>query len=83
MHEELDKFTENLVKSLVSDPDMVKIQEFSGDDGLIQLEILVPEEDMGILIGRGGKMAQSIRILVQAVAYKNGNNKVTVNIDSY
>ena len=42
MHENLVSFTENLVKSLVSDPELVKVQEFLGDEVIIQLEIMVP-----------------------------------------
>ena len=37
MHQELINFTENLVRSLVKEPDMVKVQEFLGDDEVIQL----------------------------------------------
>ena len=37
MHTELITFTENLVKSLVKNPEMVKVQEFLGDDEVIQL----------------------------------------------
>ena len=51
MHKELITFTENLVKSLVKNPDVVSVQEFLGDDEVIQLEIIVKEEDMGSVIG--------------------------------
>ena len=83
MHKELITFTENLVKSLVSEPEMVKVQEFLGDDEIIQLEIIVQNEDMGVVIGRGGKMASSIRTLISAAAYNMGINRVRVNIDSF
>ena len=81
MHSELIAFTENLVKSLVKEPDLVKVQEFLGD--IIQLEIIVPESDMGVVIGRGGKMASAIRTLIQAAAYNMGINRVRINIDSF
>lgn len=83
MHQELITFTENLIKSLVKEPDMVKVQEFLGDEGVVQLEIIVQEEDMGTIIGRGGKMANAIRILVSAAAYNMGINRVRTNIDSF
>ena len=60
MHQELINFTENLVRSLVKEPDMVKVQEFLGDDEIIQLEIIVHEDDMGTIIGKGGKMLKKI-----------------------
>ena len=83
MHSELITFTENLVKSLVKEPDLVKVQEFLGDEDIIQLEIIVPESDMVVVIGRGGKMASAIRTLIQAAAYNMGINRVRINIDSF
>lgn len=83
MHEELITFTENLIKSLVKEPDMVKVQEFMGDDETIQLEIIVQDDDMGSVIGRGGKMIQAIRILIQAAAYNMGLNRIRINVDSF
>lgn len=83
MHTELITFTENLVKSLVKNPEMVKVQEFLGDDEVIQLEIIVQEDDMGTVIGRGGKMASAIRVLVSATAYNMGIKRVRINIDSF
>lgn len=79
----LVEFTENIVKNLVKDPDMVKVREFEGDEDSTILEILVPESDMGVIIGRGGKMASSIRTLVLAYAYINKIKKVKINIDSF
>ena len=76
MHEELISFTQNLVKSICKEPDMVSVQEFSGDDGEIMLEI-------GAVIGKSGKMASSIRTLVQAYAYIHELKRVKINIDSF
>ena len=83
MHKELITFTENLVKSLVKNPDVVSVQEFLGDDEVIQLEIIVKEEDMGSVIGRGRKMASALRVLIQAAAYNMDINRVRINIDSF
>ncbi len=83
MHENLITFTENLVKSLVKDPEMVKVQEFLGDEEIIQLEILVADEDMGTVIGRSGKMASALRVLIQAAAYNMDIKRVRINIDSF
>lgn len=47
------------------------------------LEIIVHESDMGAVIGRNGKMANSIRTLVQAYAYIHELNRVKINIDSF
>lgn len=83
MHKELITFTENIVKNLVKQPDMVSVQEFSGDDDTILLEIIVHESDMGAVIGRGGKMVNAIRTLIQAYAFINKLNRIKINIDSF
>ncbi len=79
----LVEFTEYLVKSIVKEPDMVKVSSFLGDEDVTMIEIIVHESDMGAVIGKNGKMASSIRTLVQAHAYINGNKKVKINIDSF
>lgn len=83
MHNELITFTENLVKSLVKEPEMVTVKEFLGDDEIIQLEIIVTEDDMGAVIGKGGKMASALRVLIQAAAYNMDIKRVRINIDSF
>ena len=83
MHAELIAFTENLVKSLVSEPDMVKVQEFLGDEEIIQLEIIVQNDDMGAVIGKSCKMISAIRVLIQAAAYNMGLKRVRINVDSF
>ena len=83
MKAELVLFTENLIKYLVSDPDMVKVKDFTDDDGNIILEIIVPDEDMGKVVGKAGKNIQAIRTLIQATAYNKGLKRVKINVDSY
>lgn len=83
MHKELITFTENIVRHLVKQPDMVSVQEFKGDDDVILLEIIVHDTDMGSVIGRGGKIAGALRTMVQAYAYTNKLNRVRINIDSF
>lgn len=83
MHKELVVFTEDLVKSLVKYPDMVKVQEFGSDEEFIIIEIIVHSDDMGAIIGKSGKMANALRTIVQAFAYVNKINKVKINIDSF
>ena len=79
----LVEYTEYLVKSICKEPDMVKVTTFGAEDDATIIEIIVHESDMGAVIGRNGKMATSIRTLVQAYAYLNGNKKVKINIDSF
>ena len=62
---------------------MVKVKDFTDDDGNIILEIIVPSEDMGRVVGRSGKNIQAIRTLIQATAYNLGLKKVKINVDSF
>ncbi|MBQ6285138.1 MAG: KH domain-containing protein [Bacilli bacterium] len=78
----LVEFSELIVKKLVKEPDLVKVQEFNSEDDTT-IEILVSESDMGRVIGKKGKIATSIKTLIQAKAYNDGNKKVKVNIDSF
>ena len=80
---ELKEFTEYLVKSIAKEPEMVKVQQFGGEDESTILEIIVHESDKGAVIGRNGKMANAIRTLVQAHANILGLKKVKINIDSF
>ena len=78
----LVEFSELIVKKIVKEPDLVKVQEFNVD-GETVIEIVVSDSDMGRVIGKKGKIATSIKTLIQAKAYNEGNNKVKVNIDSF
>ena len=78
----LIEYTEYLVKNLVTDPDMIKLKDFDTEEGLI-IEILVNESDMPSVIGKGGKVANSIKALVQAKAFLSGIKNVKINIDSF
>lgn len=77
------QYTDFLVKSLVKNPDMVKVQLFENEEESSILEIIVHHDDMGRIIGKGGVMASSIRTIIQAFAFKNNMPKVRVNIDSF
>ena len=75
--------TSYLIKSLVKDPDSVSVKEFETEDDSVLIEVLVSEDEIGAVIGKGGKIANSIRTIVQASSYLNGNKKVMINIDSF
>ena len=80
---DLVELTSYLIKSLVKDPDTVSVKEFETEDDSVLIEVLVSEEDIGSVIGKGGKIANSVRTIVQASSYLNGNKRVKINIDSF
>lgn len=77
------EFTDFLVKSLVKEPDLVKVESFDSDEDTQIIEIIVPESEMKNIIGRNGKNASALRTIIQAFALANNMNKVKVNIDAY
>ncbi|MCI5733540.1 MAG: KH domain-containing protein [Tenericutes bacterium] len=81
---ELVKLTETIIKELVNDDDEVTVKEFpSENEDEIVLQVMVPEKEMGRVIGREGRTAKAIRTIVQASSYINDNKRVNINIDSY
>jgi predicted RNA-binding protein YlqC (UPF0109 family) len=74
-------FTEELIKGLVMNPDIVSVQAFEEDDMAI-IEIIVHNDDISHIIGKSGTMIKAIKTLINACCYKNNIHKVKVNIDS-
>ncbi|HUP86390.1 MAG TPA: KH domain-containing protein [Acidimicrobiales bacterium] len=66
-----------VARSIVDDPDSVRIETDRDRRGLT-LRLHVAPEDMGKVIGRRGRVAQSIRTLVRATGAKEG---AEVNVD--
>lgn len=64
------EFIEYIVKTLVGNPDKVKVKRTIDERGVL-LELHVDPEDLGRVIGRSGSTAKSIRILLRALGVKN------------
>jgi|TARA_Y100000758_G_scaffold296401_1_gene255319 hypothetical protein len=67
----LQELVEYIAKSLASNPDEVKVTEVE-DDGRTVVRLEVSPEDKGRVIGREGRVAQAIRLLVRVAAVKEG-----------
>ena len=63
---------EYVVKSIAMNPDDVKVTEIDQDDGTLVLQLEVADDDKGRVIGRQGRVAQSIRMLLRVMAIKQG-----------
>ena len=68
---------ETIVKNIVENPDEVTITEKEEDNKVI-FEVKVPESDMGRIIGKQGKVANSIRTLIRAL---NSKDKKRISIE--
>jgi predicted RNA-binding protein YlqC (UPF0109 family) len=62
-----------LVSELVDDPDAVDVEE-SEDDRGFRYTVRVAPDDMGKVIGRGGRTAKAIRAVVRAAASRQGTS---------
>lgn len=72
-------FLEFLVKSLVDNPDAVKVTRTVDEMGVL-ITLDCAAEDMGMVIGRSGNTAKAIRTLLRVVGMKN-NARVNLKIN--
>ncbi len=70
---------EFLARSLVAEPDAVEVSEVEEIDGEVVLELQVAEDDLGRVIGRGGRVANSLRSVMKAAATRE-EKRVVVDI---
>jgi predicted RNA-binding protein YlqC (UPF0109 family) len=67
-----------IASSLVDDPTQVSVTE-SRRGSNITLSLMVAKEDMGRVIGKGGRVATAMRSLLRVAAAQEGN-RATLNI---
>ncbi len=65
----MKELVEYIAKSIVNEPDEVKVEEEITEDG-ITLKLQVADEDKGRIIGKQGQIAQAIRSLLRVKAAK-------------
>jgi predicted RNA-binding protein YlqC (UPF0109 family) len=70
---------EYLARGLVDSPHEVQVVEVPEDDGTLVLELSVGEDDYGNIIGRGGRTASALRMVVKTAAVKD-KRRVFVDI---
>lgn len=77
---------ETLIKSIVTPlvvhPEDVLVKKFAEDDDLLTIQVLVHQDDLGRVIGKGGKIATALRTIVYAGASKEGK-RVKIDIDAF
>ena len=70
---------EFLARSLVAEPDAVVVTEVEEIEGEAVLEVEVAEDDLGRVIGRGGRVANALRSVMKAAATRE-EKRVVVDI---
>jgi predicted RNA-binding protein YlqC (UPF0109 family) len=67
------EFVEYVARSLVDDPDAVRV-ELEEEDDTLYIMLSVGEGDMGRVIGRDGRIANAIRSLLKVMAARDGRH---------
>ena len=65
----MTELLEFVVKALVEDPEAVRVEELE-EDGDLVYEISVADDDLGRVIGKGGRVANAIRTIAKAAAVR-------------
>ncbi len=75
---DLQQILADIARAIVDDPDAVKVT-MTETEGSILLELNVAPDDMGMVIGRHGRIAKAIRTVMKAASGTCGK-KVAVEI---
>lgn len=68
---QLKDLTLQMARAVVNNAEQVKVEEVEGAS-MIVLELSVDPEDMGRIIGKGGRVANAMRTLLRTSAAKDG-----------
>lgn len=75
----LKELTETIILKLVKNAEAVSVEENEEDNQII-INAYVSNEDMGRVIGKDGKIINSIRTILQASSYMQNNISVKLNV---
>jgi predicted RNA-binding protein YlqC (UPF0109 family) len=67
------ELVEYVAKSLVDDPDAVRVEAVETSGGTV-IELRVADDDMGKVIGRNGSVAKALRTLLKVVGAREGES---------
>ena len=76
----MKELLEFLARSLVGNPEEVRVEETETSDGVL-LRLTVAKEDVGKVIGKQGRIARAIRTVVKASAVKDGKQATVEIVD--
>ncbi len=71
----MEDVLEYIARGLVGKPEAVRVVR-SERDGAVLLELHVAEEDLGNVIGKGGRIARALRTIVRASGAKAGERRL-------
>lgn len=76
----MEEIVEYIVKNLVQTPDEVKVSSYEDGD-ITVIHVVVNEDELGKVIGKNGRIAQSIRAIIRSASNGTGK-KYAVKIGS-
>ncbi len=76
----MKELVEFMAKALVDNPAQVEVIEIAGRDTSV-IELKVAKEDMGKIIGKKGRNAEAMRIILNGASRKLGKNVILEIID--
>lgn len=76
----MKEILEFVVREIVDDPDAVQITESHDDRGTL-LSLHVAPDDMGKVIGRGGRTARALRAVIRAAGTRSGEHASVEIVD--
>ena len=68
----MKELVEHMAKSLVTKPEEVEVREVLNERNIINLELHTAKDDMGKVIGKQGRIAKAMRIVLKAAASTEG-----------
>ncbi len=77
----MEELLKSLATGLVDEPDKIEVSvDEPNEEGVIVYHLHVAADDMGRVIGKQGRIAKAIRVVMRAVANRK-NEKIMVEID--
>jgi predicted RNA-binding protein YlqC (UPF0109 family) len=75
----LKELIEYIARSLVDDPTSVSVRQDKAGQGKFRVELRVAKEDMGRVIGKAGRVANAMRVLLRVAGSREGK-AVTLDV---
>ncbi len=77
----MKELLEYMVKELVDNPDNVEIEEEEEDEKTVIFKLRVAEDDLGKVIGKKGRTANALRVVMRAASAKRGKSSIVKIMD--
>lgn len=77
----MKELLEYMVKELVDNPEEVQITEEEEDEKTIIFKLQVAEDDLGKVIGKKGRTANALRVIMRAASAKRGKSSIVKILD--